>query len=227
MYCVYLTLYFGDKLPKRYIGSTSIKRIDTGYNGSIKSKEYKKIFLQEQQENKHLFRTRVLSRHNTRLEALIEELRLQTKYNVVKSNQYMNKSLASVNGYFGRDISGPAHPMYGKTLSGDARAKISNTLKKKYANGSLVSPFKTVDNKGERNGFYGKAHTPEALTKMRKPKSRVPRYMCPHCSKLYDRGNLKQHMMRNGYPIEEIDLIKPEGWTAPSHEGNHSIIGTL
>ena len=28
-------------------------------------------------------------------------------------------------------------------------------------------------------------------------------------------------------PLGLPDLIKPEGWTAPSHEGNHSILGTL
>ena len=28
-------------------------------------------------------------------------------------------------------------------------------------------------------------------------------------------------------PLGLPDLIKPEGWTAPSHEGNHSILGIL
>lgn len=28
-------------------------------------------------------------------------------------------------------------------------------------------------------------------------------------------------------PLGLPDLIKPEGWTAPSHEGNHSIMGNL
>ena len=48
MYCVYFTVYFGNKLPKRYIGSTKVDRIMQGYNGSIKSKKYKNIFLSEQ-----------------------------------------------------------------------------------------------------------------------------------------------------------------------------------
>ena len=84
MYVTYLTIYFGDKLPRRYIGSTSRRNIERGYNGSVSSKKYKEVYKQERKENKHLFKTRILSSFPTRKEALEEELRLQIKYNVVK-----------------------------------------------------------------------------------------------------------------------------------------------
>ena len=114
---VYLTHYCGDKLPSWYIGSTFEDRVLNGYNGSASSEKYIKIYKQEQKENKHLFRTRVLSYHNTREEALTEEIRLQQMHNVVKSEKYYNESLASVNGMFGRDVSGKNNPNYGKKAS--------------------------------------------------------------------------------------------------------------
>ena len=36
MYCVYLTIYTGNKLPPFYIGSTSLKKINKGYNDLCK-----------------------------------------------------------------------------------------------------------------------------------------------------------------------------------------------
>ena len=56
----------------------------------------------------------MLSYRNTKEEALTEEIRLQQMHNVVKSEKYYNESLASVNGMFGRDVSGKNNPNYGK-----------------------------------------------------------------------------------------------------------------
>jgi len=47
-YVVYLTHYKGTKLPKWYIGSSNELKVKNGYNGSVKSKKYKKIYLKEQ-----------------------------------------------------------------------------------------------------------------------------------------------------------------------------------
>ena len=44
MYCVYLTVYSGNLLPMFYIGSSSVKKIQNGYCGSISSKKYKNVF---------------------------------------------------------------------------------------------------------------------------------------------------------------------------------------
>lgn len=100
-FCVYITMYTGELLPKWYIGSTNSKNIEMGYTGSVKSIEWKNIYESEKKENKHLFKTKILSYHNTRKEALVEELRLHKLHNVVKNEKYMNKSLAAKNGCFG------------------------------------------------------------------------------------------------------------------------------
>ena len=115
MYAVYLVKYKGDKLPPYYIGSTTIKKLDNGYRGSVKSKKYKKIFKKELIENPHLFEYEILSKHKDRREALNYELEEQKKCDVVKSDLYFNMSFASVNGMFGMDVSGDLNPMYGKT----------------------------------------------------------------------------------------------------------------
>ncbi len=204
MYCVYLTVYFGLKLPRRYIGSTTVSKVNSGYNGSVKSKRYKQLYNEEQLNNKHLFKTRILSIHDSHESAITEELRLHVKYNVVNSERYMNMSYAQPNGYFGRDSYANSHPFYGKHHSEETKRSISTKLKAKYSSGELISPFANMDVSGKNNPFYGKTHSEESKVKMRKPKTHVPKYACPHCNKMYDAGNLKQHMLRNGFT--EIDI---------------------
>lgn len=116
MYCTYITMYTGDKFPKWYIGSSSVKNIEKGYVGSVSSKKYKELWLSEVKENHSLFNTRILSRYQCRTEALKEELRLHVKHNVHINNKYVNMSLACPNGFFGVSMLGPSSPSYGKTM---------------------------------------------------------------------------------------------------------------
>lgn len=172
MYCVYVTIYNGLLLPKRYIGSCKLEKISTGYNGSVVSKKYKDLYKSEQKNNKHLFKTRILSRHNTDKDARLRELQLQIKYDVVKSKLYMNESLAKVDGYFGRDVSGKNNPMFGKSRSGekhDNGINISNGLKKFFAseNGSIEKINRSERFKGEKNPMYGKKHRSSTIEKMK------------------------------------------------------------
>jgi hypothetical protein len=119
MYCVYITYYNGEKLPQMYIGSTSIKKINSGYKGSVSSIEYKNIWEEEIKHNNHLFETKIISYHNSRKEALNAELELQLEYDVVNNQNFINKSLAKPNGFFGMDVSGEKNPMYGSIRKGE------------------------------------------------------------------------------------------------------------
>ena len=99
-YVTYLVTYVGDRLPKYYIGSTSENKVNSGkYFGSVASIKYKDIFKEERKNNPDLFTIEILSLHTTREEAIEKELEFQIKYNVVKSTDYMNESLARVNGF--------------------------------------------------------------------------------------------------------------------------------
>lgn len=216
MYCTYLTIYFGNKLPKRYIGSSSVKRVSQGYNGSIKSKKYKPAYLEEQVENKHLFKTRVLNVYETQQDAIAAEKDLHIKHNVVKSDLYMNMAIASANGYFGRDISGEAHHFYGKTMSGDFKKNVSNGMKKAHTEGRAKSHFADPNwsTVGENNPFYGKVHSDETKQKMSKPKKHVPKWKCSCCDKVLDGGNLVNHMKhKHDWSKEDVRRYRQE--TAP------------
>jgi hypothetical protein len=175
MYCVYLTIYFGDKLPRRYIGSCRTVNIDQGYNGSVSSKKYKDTYDSERLANPYLFKTRILSSgYETDYDARIEELRLQKKYNVVKSKDYMNESYAIPNGFFGRDVSGKSNPMYGKSRKGEKHKggeNISASLRYLYNHtekGKLLREQYSKRLSGKSNPMYGKTHTDEEKKKRSK-----------------------------------------------------------
>lgn len=191
MYAVYLTVYYGEKLPPFYIGSSSIEKIEKGYCGSVRSKKYKEIFREELKNNKHLFDVIVISTHQSRAEAIDIELKLQKDFNVVKSDKFFNEAYASVNGMFGRDVSGKNNPMFGKKHSEETKKKITEKrgndkrydvtdkhreIISKIHKGKIVSD-ETKDlisknrkgkNTGKNNPMFGKTHSDEVKNKISK-----------------------------------------------------------
>jgi len=159
-YVVYLVTYSGDKLPKYYIGSTSIEKINNGYLGSVKSKKWKTLFETEVKNNKKLFKIEILSYHETRQEALAEELRIQKERNVVKSNEYINESLASVNGFFGMII------------TDEHKIMLSKLAKENHEKGKY---YKLKPMYGEDNPMYGKTNEVVAINVLTNKKLRVPK----------------------------------------------------
>lgn len=103
-FCVYLTAYLGNKLPPFYIGSSSIARVSLGYRGSVQSKEYKKIWNLETKKNPHLFRTTIISTHETREQATIKELFFQQSIRAPKNSLYVNRAYAQVTGSHGHAV---------------------------------------------------------------------------------------------------------------------------
>jgi hypothetical protein len=122
-FCVYLTTYSGNKMPIFYIGSTSIKKIQNGYRGTVLSKRYKEIWNAEIRKNPHLFKTTIIKQTHSRFAALYYEEKYQRKLNVVKSSMYVNLSFACKNGFFGRDVSKENHPRWGKKLDRPSKSK--------------------------------------------------------------------------------------------------------
>lgn len=124
MYCVYLTTYKGNKLPSFYIGSSTVRKVEDGYRGSVGSKKYQKVFKQELKDNPHHFKTFIISRCETRKEAFLKEEKFQRQLNVVQSPMYINEALASENGYFGRDTSESNNGFYGRKHSEQTLSKM-------------------------------------------------------------------------------------------------------
>ncbi|AEN93954.1 hypothetical protein [Enterobacteria phage vB_EcoM_IME540] len=175
MYCTYLTIYTGSKLPRRYIGSTYVERIlKEGYNGSVLSQAYKKIWNLERKENPHLFKTRILSLFETDKEARIAEKELQIKYNVVKSKNYINMSLAQPDGFFGMSRKGIPMSEHAKQLQRDCRLGKKRPEHSKALKGRK-RPDQAKAMSGEGNPMFGKEHPAKGK------KINQPRMICPIC----------------------------------------------
>jgi hypothetical protein len=94
IYCTYITLYRGKKLPPFYIGSKDTHSVLNGYRGSVSSQEYGKIFKEELKNNPDLFSTKIISYHSTREEAFIKEQKIHLQLNVDTNPMYINKAIA-------------------------------------------------------------------------------------------------------------------------------------
>lgn len=138
-FVVYLTMYTGDKLPKWYIGSTNKNKIEKGYNGSVASKMWLEKYKKEQKENRHLFKTRILSYHNTREEALNEEYRVQQIHKSPYNEKYINRAYAT--SFIGGDNS--EYIDYSKGRDNISKALIAANIKK-YGE---FKDFKVICNK--------------------------------------------------------------------------------
>lgn len=166
IYCVYITTYHGNLMPSYYIGSSKVCKVESGYRGSVRSKKWRHIWESELTNNPSLFETKILSYHETRQDALSEELRIQLLNEVVKSHEWINESYARLNGYFGRDVSGSANPMYGKGNNvikwcSDNREKVSKRNRK-------AAKTQWADKKSRENkiaGMMGKSKTLKTLSK--------------------------------------------------------------
>lgn len=137
IYCTYITLYHGKKLPPFYLGSSSVKKISEGYHGSVCSKQFKEVWKDEIKSNPDLFTTRILTTHSDRKDATLREHQLQMALRVVKNPLYINQSYAAHDSFSDRDQTGKNNPMHGSHRAGN------------------------------KNPFYGRTHSDETKQKMR------------------------------------------------------------
>ncbi len=94
MFCTYITLYKGNKLPPFYIGYTTVEKIENGYRGSVQSKKYKDIWKKELKDNPHLFKTKILTMHEDRNDAMTREVSFQEQFQVHKNPMYINMNIS-------------------------------------------------------------------------------------------------------------------------------------
>ena len=174
MYCTYLTVYTGNKLPRRYIGSTTVSRINENYHGSVKSKKYKEIWISELRDNPHLFKTRILKTFSSHRDALNEELRVQKKYDVVRSKNYINMSFAQPNGFFGMSTKGIPMSEEAKLKQRIQRLGIKRPEHSKILSGRK-RPNQSKLMTGDGNPMYGKEHPAKGK------KINQPRAVCQVC----------------------------------------------
>lgn len=120
IYCVYLTTYLGNKLPPFYIGSTSIKNVENGYRGSVRSKSYRSIWEQELKENPHLFKIKIIKKFENHIDAIAQELKFQTHQKVATNQLFINKAYAKAN------FNGPGVEPWNKGLTKETNETVLN-----------------------------------------------------------------------------------------------------
>jgi NUMOD3 motif len=168
MYCVYVTLYSGNLLPPFYIGSSTVDKVREGYRGSVSSRRYGSIWKQELIRNPGLFKTKIISFHETRKEALAKERILHQALSVVESAMYINMVVAGEK----FDFSGRKHApvsiqkMKNRVMTDEHRAKIANAAK------GRKQSAETVANRVAKN--TGQKRTAETKAKMGAWKRSLP-----------------------------------------------------
>ena len=107
----------------------------------------------------------------TRKDAFDKELKYQLENNVLNDENYINRSLARVNGFFGNDVSGYKNPMYGKSRKGVKHRggeNISKALKELYASDIGKEKRIKISERmtGNNHPMYGKKHSEETKNLM-------------------------------------------------------------
>ena len=129
MYATYITIYKGNKLPPFYIGHAKISNIENGYLGSVSSKLYKHIWIEEIANNRSVFSIKILKKFDNKKEALKHERFLQKSLNVHKNPLYINMSIVSEN-YF---VANP-ECLKGRKHTDESKKKLSLSAKKQFEN---------------------------------------------------------------------------------------------
>jgi hypothetical protein len=169
IYCTYLTVYSGNKLPPFYIGSSTVEKVNRGYRGSVKSKKYSITWKKELLDNPHLFKTKIITTHPTRKEAFDKELYFHEKLKVVNNSLFINMSYANGKFFFFnmtqeyRD--NMSRVMKGRKFSEEHKRKIGEANKRRKGTFSDETKRKM----GAKN--IGKKWTEEQRQKL---KGRVP-----------------------------------------------------
>lgn len=221
-------------MPPFYIGHTKVSKIEEGYRGSVGSKKYKKIWLHELKNNPHLFKTKVISIHETRKEAVLKESYFHKSLNVL-GEMYINESISKGSffvfnrtkehtkaiidsriGYshsketrnkISKSKKGKGYPSrIGKSVSEETKSKISNKL-----TGRLLSEETKEKMKISKVGFK---HTEETKLKMKKPKSDRAKENMKKCENPRTCGKLVVNNGKNEKFVNPLDLnlFIEKGW---------------
>lgn len=214
-YCVYLTFYRGNRLPPFYIGSTSMRKIQNGYRGSVESNAFKSEWKMELYQNPHLFETIIISQHETREDAFSSESDLQMKLESAASDLFINRAIASRSFFFGGNHSSESKLKISKAMKGRQKSqthcsKIAESLSGKSKSESHCASLKTAWLTRDRtvtteqrskisNSLIGRPRDDQSrknisLGKKGKPQQKIS---CPKCGKLGGISAMKVHHFEN------------------------------
>jgi len=211
MYCTYLTIYSGDKLPPYYIGSSSIDKINKGYKGSVSSNEFKQIWLDELENNVQLFKTIILSKHETREEAFIAENNYHKKLDVVKNPLFMNKSYA-ISGCYGRSITKGMNKFnnasvakHAKTMQGRNKFNDAGCYKRSIKRLGLNKHNCEWVRIGGEKQLGRTKETHDGVAKAAESRNKIPKHLRKIVIDRYENGDTQEQIVKwlfNDYNIQ-------------------------
>lgn len=219
-YCTYLTIYRGNKLPRFYIGRSNVAKVLKGYRGSVSSRQYRKIWNTELQEQPELFDTRILTLHDTAKEAAIQEEKFHKSLQVHTNPLYINQATSAGtfiydasgagNPWYGKSRSGKENPMYGRRHSEESKRKMSQSSQGKnskpkskefkdhmrllYQGKTLeerLGPEKAAEQKRKLR-LSARNRSPEHREKLSVAAKNRPRVRCEHCGGEFTSANYKR-----------------------------------
>ena len=200
-FCTYLTIYSGDKLPLFYLGSSTVERImEKGYYGSVLSKKYRKIWEKELIENRHLFDIVILTEgHPTRKDATAQERKFQKQKDVVRNTQFINMSIAQVEGAYGYSaidiqLAEGRHPAKGlKWLTNgiDHRKASGEKLKQLLTEGWTLGRTVSIETRAKTSKALKGRPSTRIGNKNSKYQTR-PKSTCVHCGFIGDISNVEK-----------------------------------
>lgn len=161
IYCVYLTIYSGNKLPPFYVGYGKVKNIEErGYRGSVRSKKYREIWKKELEESPHLFRTIIIKKFEDWDDAAKKEGKLQLALRVWENPLYINQAAFP-------HIKRQAGSLKGVPKSAEHRRKISESNKRQYASEEGKKRKQRISQcTAGKASWLGRKHTEETKLKM-------------------------------------------------------------
>jgi hypothetical protein len=170
-FCVYLTIYYGSKLPPFYIGYSTVDKINSGYHGSVCSKKYVKIWQEELKNNSDLFKTKIISICASKVDAIEKEKKFQNHFKVISNPMYINCAI-------GRLMIGPKIPWNKNIIySEEQRNKLRKPKKKRTKEHCVKN--------GASSGKARKGMTIGKYSAVRIDIGRPqPKLICPHCNKV-------------------------------------------
>lgn len=182
-FCTYLTIYSGNKLPPFYIGYKDVLSVIKGYHGSVTSEFYKSIWLKELKENPKLFKTIILTYHETASEATKKESYFLRFFDAKRNPMYINRH----NG--GKDFYCTSH---------------TEKSKMKIAMKATINSKKLHQEK--KVGMYNKKHTEETKQKMKKSASNRYKQVFRYIYKLDQRMSID-------IKSSDYEILLSQGWS--------------
>lgn len=100
MYIIYWTVYYGQKMPRNYIGHTTLEKHQKGYLGSVSSAKYREIWKLEIRCNPQLFKSYIIEYvKGNRNDAIIREEWWHRRYQVAINPFFINMCCAKLGFY--------------------------------------------------------------------------------------------------------------------------------